>query len=233
MAQVLAGEFLMGATDAGEDAQPQHLVYLDEFYIDVFEVTNSLYDRCVQAGACIQPYKFDSQSRPSYYRDPQYAHYPVINVDWKQAHAFCKWRGARLPTEAEWEKASRGGLEGKAFPWGNDPPSCQKAAVNGANFDGGAACVGDTQQVGSYAPNGYGLYDMAGNVWERVSDYYSETYYSLSPDMNPIGPETSIYRGFRGGSWATNARWLFSAVRGHTYGQVWNSDTGFRCARSP
>jgi formylglycine-generating enzyme required for sulfatase activity len=124
-------------------------------------------------------------------------------------------------------------LEGKAFPWGNDPPSCQKAAVNGANFDGGAACVGDTQQVGSYAPNGYGLYDMAGNVWERVSDYYSETYYSLSPDMNPIGPETSIYRGFRGGSWATNARWLFSAVRGHTYGQVWNSDTGFRCARSP
>ncbi|MBN2551097.1 MAG: SUMF1/EgtB/PvdO family nonheme iron enzyme [Anaerolineales bacterium] len=199
MALIPAGEFWMGSED-DTHSKPVHTVYLDAFYMDIYEVTNALYEQCVQAGVCTPPRYSQSSTRDSYYGNSAYADYPVIYVEWEQARAFCEeWRGARLPTEAEWEKAARGGLEGKLYPWGDEAPVCQKGAQNGANF---SSCTSDdTEPVGSYSANSYGLYDMAGNVWEWVQDWYDQTYYSISPSSNPRGPISGATRVLRGGSW--------------------------------
>jgi len=218
-----------------KDLQPQHKVYLDAFFIDVYEVTNAAYVACVKAGACQPPWDDDSETRRPYYGVAQYDDYPVLNVNWDQAKTYCEWRGARLPTEAEWEKAARGGLEDKAYPWGDEAPDCTRA-----NFGVGQGCVGDTSRVGSYPANGYGLYDMAGNVFEWVLDWYSGTYYIDSPDRNPSGPISGSDKVARGGSWnqagiadppldvvllRTYARFSFSP-------DTWHYIQGFRCARS-
>jgi eukaryotic-like serine/threonine-protein kinase len=254
MALIPAGKFLMGL-DADtalaecqkqlgetcerkwfEDEEPVHQVYLDDYYIDLTEVTNTLYAACVQAGACTPPGDSSSATRSSYYRNPDYDHYPVIWVDWNQARAYCQWRGGDLPTEAQWEKAARGGLEGKLYPWGNEAPVCQKGATNGAKFADHAGCdLTDTEPAGSYAPNGYGLYDMAGNVWEWVLDWYQEDYYgSQTTWSNPIGPTSGDSRVERGGMWANEDVFLLRSAFRH-----WMEPTyrdffiGFRCARSP
>ena len=228
MVLIPAGEFLMGSSQAelelfceqilatGEDEcdtgwfpdeQPQHTVYLDEYLIDKYEVTNVRYQACVEAGVCTEPTDLTSFSRESYYGNPDFAAYPVITVDWFQADAFCAWEGKRLPTEAEWEKAARG-TDARIYPWGDAAPTCD--LVNGVVFVDGDwnACVGDTAAVGSY-PTGaspYGVMDMSGNVWEWVNDWYDGEYYGVSPGSNPTGPEDTGVRVVRGGSWFDNFR---------------------------
>jgi formylglycine-generating enzyme required for sulfatase activity len=222
-----AGEFVMGSPDGegNDDERPQHTVYLDAYYIDKYEVTTARYQACVDAGACDALQESSSATRESYFGNPEYADYPVINVTWYQAEAFCTWEGRRLPTEAEWEKAARG-TDGRTYPWGNEAPDAGLL-----NYDGN---VGDTTPVGSY-PSGaspYGVMDMAGNVWEWVNDWYGEDYYRQSPRDNPPGPATGAYRVLRGGSWYCDDDSVRSACRGLYSPVSWSYSLGFRCVRS-
>ncbi len=223
MVYVPAGPFKMGSTDGEEDERPIHTVTLDAFWIDQTEVTNAMYALCVQAGACNAPVD------TTYYGDGAYANHPVVYVDWYQASNYCAWVGGRLPTEAEWEKAARGGLEGKRYPWGDELPTCQAGARNGAQYRG---CDGLTVAVGTFQPNGYGLYDMAGNVWEWVSDWYDPDYYRNSPASNPTGPISGGGRVLRGGSWFDYVKDIRSAVRHGAIPDYSNDFAGFRCLRS-
>jgi len=236
MSLVPAGSIEMGSNEGAADEQPVHTVILDAFYIDQLEVTNAQYDECLKAGACdptTDTTAFDtSYSRLRYYGNPEYANYPVIYANWYEAQKYCEWRGARLPTEAEWEKAARGGLEGKTYPWGNEAPVCEANAENGAKFDDNDLCNDtDTTAVGSYAPNGYGLYDMAGNLWEWVSDWYDETYYADSPENNPTGPEEGDFPVLRGGSWSNSTIRLRVSDRRFNDPKSGALDIGFRCAK--
>ena len=202
MALVPAGKFSMGNDGKEIDENPVHEIFLDEFYMDVYEVTNEHFAECVDDGICNPPPSSGSFTREAYYGNPEFANYPVIYISWEQAALYCNWRGARLPTEAEWEKAARGGIESAFFPWGDELPICQAGAKNGAKFDDIFDCNDtDTEEVGTYFPNGYGIYDMAGNVWEWVADWYGKIYYYESPDKNPVGPTPGTYRVLRGGSW--------------------------------
>jgi formylglycine-generating enzyme required for sulfatase activity len=187
MVLVPEGTFAMGSDSGQANEQPVHQVYLDAYYIDKYEVTNALYKECVEAGICDRP------TNTTKYNSSQYAQHPVTWVYWDMAKEYCEWRGARLPTEAEWEKAARGTDE-RAYPWEG---GLSKSFANYGNN------VGDTTAVGSY-PQGvspYGAYDMAGNVEEWVSDWYGENYYAISPRSNPTGPESGDYHLLRGGSW--------------------------------
>ncbi len=218
---VPAGDYLMGskAMDAiaYPNEVPQHTVYLDAFWMDVHEVTNAMYAKCVQSGLCLEPIE-----RISQYRDAQFEDFPVV-VPWEQARSYCSWAGRRLPAEAEWEKAGRGDTK-NIYPWG-DLIDCSHA-----NYSG---CAGDPVAVGSYpdAASPYGMLDMAGNVWEWVSDWYSEGYYRESPRKDPGGPETGERHVLRGGAWDSydiNLRTAFrngNAEGSHGFRCLWSENT--------
>lgn len=224
---VPAGMFLMGTEFEREGFVspfefPQHTVFLDAYRIMRTEVTNQQYRQCVQAAACNPPGNED-------YDSTERAQHPVTDVSWYDGETFCRWAGGRLPTEAEWEKAARGD-DRRTYPWGETPPDCTLANFNYCAGDG-VALTGDTVPVGSY-PSGaspYGLYDMAGNVYEWVNDWFDGDYFSVSPDKNPPGPDTGIYRGVRGGSWSSFSH-LRTASRHGSYPVTRNHDIGFRCA---
>lgn len=258
MALIPGGEFQMGS-DADDslaecekfhkdcqryrftDEEPMHTVYLDAFYMDVYEVTNALFAEFLnelgnqEEGGVTWLDAKDEDARihsvgGRWQADAGYEDHPVVEVSWYGARAFCEWRGARLPTEAEWEKAARGGLADAKYPWGNEAPVCEKGAENGAQF---LDCRGGTVAVGSFAANGYGLFDMAGNVWEWVWDWYQSNYYASSPLRNPQGPETGDARVLRGGSWNFSEYVLRAADRGVLFPSNSVSLNGFRCALSP
>lgn len=222
MVYVPAGEFLMGSNksnpQADPDEKPQLTPILDAYWIDRTEVTNAMYTGCVEAGACTPP------MHSSHYALPEYADHPVAGVTWFQAGEYCAWAGRRLPTEAEWEKAARG-TDGRLYPWGNTPPNAKLL-----NF---ADQVGDTAPVGSYPAGAspYGALDMAGNVWEWVSDGYDPGYYTHAPSTNPPGGTSANQRVVRGGAWGVDARAVRAANRFWAFPGR-NDTDGFRCALS-
>jgi formylglycine-generating enzyme required for sulfatase activity len=217
--EIPAGEFSMGFEEGDDDEIPVHTVYLDSYLIEKYEITNSQYDLCVKAGIC-----------PSNGTEkPDLADHPAMNLSWSDAQQFCQWINGRLPTEAEWENAARGKLQGKLYPWGNEEVLCDLGAKNGVQF---GYCAGDTQPVGSFAANGYGLYDMAGNTWEWVADWYGEDFYQVSPAKNPKGPESGKYRVIRGGAWNYTIYGLRVTYRSVSSPESKANFIGFRCAKS-
>lgn len=213
---VPAGTLRMGGLDvfADSDELPYHDVSLKEFWVDETEVTNGMYALCVQAGACLLPRKLSSQQRPSYFDNPEFRDYPVIQVTWSDARDYCAWAGRRLPTEAEWERAARGDDQ-RNYPWGDDQPSSLYA-----NFDN---LVRDTSRVGSYPAGAspFGALDMAGNVWEWVSDYYDPEYYKTAPAADPTGPADTRgrwQRVIRGGSYTDGFADIRLSNRGYELG---------------
>jgi len=222
MGLIAAGTFSMGSESGSSDEKPVHQVTLAAFYMDKYEVTNALYKVCVDAGGCAAPGDKASYTHPNYYGNAQYDNYPVIYVDWNMSKAYCKWRGARLPTEAEWEFAARG-TDGRTYPWGE--------VINSerANYDGPK---GDTSKVGSYesGKSPFGIYDMAGNVWEWTADWYGD--YSSSPSSNPAGPGSGTSRVLRGGAWNNNDNYTRSANRNRDDPANTFNNVGFRCALS-
>ncbi len=192
MRLIPAGEFTMGNNNGNAESRPASAIYVETFYIDKYEVTNEMYDVCASAGLCRMPKKLGSATRPSYYNNPTFSNYPAIYVDWKMAKAYCEWRGARLPTEAEWEKAARGAEDERAYPWGNDFD---------CDFANHSGCVNDTAPVNQYneGQSPYGVYGMSGNVWEWTSSLFS--FYPYSPTDGREDPDASGNRIARGGSW--------------------------------
>jgi formylglycine-generating enzyme required for sulfatase activity len=224
LAYVPAGEFTMGS-EAYPEEMPIHTVYLEAFWIDQTEVTNGMYIKCVITGICQEPLASTSRTHSNYYGNSEFDNYPVAAVKWNMAKAYCEWAGRRLPTETEWEKAARG-IDGRIYPWGNDLPN-----NNLLNYNSN---VGDTTEIRKY-PDGksiYGAYDMAGNVWEWVNDWYAEAYYQNSPFSNPPGPDSGSERVMRGGSWEGLDISVRSVSRGYFNPEKSTSKYGFRCARS-
>ena len=221
MVLIPAGEFQMGSNDDEDDEKPVHTVYLDDFYMDKYEVTNALYKKFIDSTG----YKESSSLYESRFSAPNQ---PVVGVSWDDTKAYAKWAGKRLPSEAEWEKAARGGLVGKKYPWGNT------ITHDDANYSGigGKDRWEYTSLVGSFAPNGYGLYDMAGNVWEWCADWYDSEYYAKSPKSNPIGPSSGTSCVLRGGGWHDNTNSLRVASRfNFPDPTITTQDIGFRCVQ--
>jgi formylglycine-generating enzyme required for sulfatase activity len=215
-----AGPFEMG-DEYHSSGQPIHTVILDAYYIDQYEVTNAQYAACVQTGACQPPGDCRHWGGLTYY-DVDKAYHPVACVNWYDAQAYCEWRGGRLPTEAEWEKAARG-TDGRTYPWGEDSPDCVKAQYGD--------CGEGTIPVGS-KPAGaspYGVQNMAGNVREWVADWYDEDYYARSPVNSPQGPSSGSSKVRRGGDWTTDAAYLRAGARSEGDPSMRSNRVGFRC----
>jgi formylglycine-generating enzyme required for sulfatase activity len=254
LARIPAGDFLMGAADAEEDERPVHRVFVNEFFIGRFAVTGDEYARFVRASGrpapairevplvargdrepafreLAAPYAWDND-QPG----PGHGSHPVVLVSYDDATAYCTWlaetigRGVRLPTEAEWEKAARGGVEGLKYPWGAD------IDVSRANYliDPAAKPQRGTRPAGTYPPNPYGLYDMSGNVWEWVTDWYSGEYYGMGESRDPRGPSSGSLRIVRGGAWVNHdVSMLRCAYRHKVPPDTYAYSVGFRIVCEP
>jgi formylglycine-generating enzyme required for sulfatase activity len=209
----------MGSYEGEENESPIHTVRLDAFWIYQTEVTNAQYAGCVSEGQCDEP-------AGRFYEYWAFRNYPVVNVSWWDAHTYCRWAGGYLPTEAQWERAARGGLAGGVYPWGDRDPVCELGLENGAQYDN---CTGELMEVASFAPNGFGAYDMAGNVVEWTADIFQADYYSVSPDENPTGPAEGTLRVIRGGGWKSEIWLLRVSARGFEFPTSTTESIGFRC----
>ena len=245
MELIPAGEFQMGSTDADadDDEKPVHTVYVDAFYIDRHEVTNAAYKKFVDANPQWQKgniqAKFHDGDYLSNWDGNNYpdgkADYPVTYVSWYAAMAYAAWAEKRLPTEAEWEYAARGGLNGKKYPWGDT------ISPQSANY---YPHVLESTAVGQYAENDYGLFDMAGNVWEWCLDEWKFDFYADSPERNPVSGAPTIRwiqenfesvqsaRVLRSGSWNSKARSVRVASREFYTPTLTSSVFGFRCVKA-
>jgi formylglycine-generating enzyme required for sulfatase activity len=221
MVLIPAGEFLMGAEDGLPDARPMHRTYLSSYWIDQHEVTNERYRACVLSGVCSPPK--DSQA----FEDPRRAQHPVANLTWSQARTFCQWAGRRLPTEAEWEKAARG-TDGRRYPWGNSVEAVKGRLKGGDVKAGGNGIVPVGSQLETASP--YGVFDLVGNVWEWVKDWYAEDFYAIAPSRDPQGPLRGSFRVLRGGDWSESVLELRASYRGWDEMTYWGPTLGFRCA---
>jgi formylglycine-generating enzyme required for sulfatase activity len=236
-----AGSFQMGGIDpnATQVEKPAHQVTMPFFWIDKFDVTNGMYLGCMKVGGCTPPQQVTSKTRTSYFNNPDFNDYPVVQVTWGQANTYCKWAGRHLPTEAEWEYAARGNTI-NTYPWGDQAPDNTRANFNYQ--------VGDTSKVGSYAAGAspFGVLDMAGNVAQWVADFFDPTYYSKGIALNPAGPSARsnfFNRVVRGGSFQDDPTNIRVSLRASVLGP--NPDAqvgtpaylgesspkiGFRCA---
>ena len=253
VARIAAGEFVMGADDGEEDERPLHRAYIDDFAIGICPVTNAEYAQFVRETGHPSPAiralpLMVSDALEADFRELAAAYFwnngtppegrdrhPVTLVGFEDAVAYCAWlasrtgKPVRLPTEAEWERAARGGLEGKRFPWGDTlDAAC-------AHFLPHASVKAErgTALVGSYPANGFELHDMAGNVWEWVSDWYSPHYYERAQYIDPQGPERGLMRIVRGGAWVNaDGRYLRCAYRHKVPPDSYAYSIGFRVAYS-
>ena len=243
MVLIPAGEFQMGSAEAHHNEQPVHTVAIDAFYMDKYEVTNAQYKQFVDANPQWQKDHIDEAFHDGSYlalwNGNDYpsgrANYPVVYVSWYAAVAYAQWVGKRLPTEAEWEYAARGGLSGKKYPWGNDLDSSK------ANYNYNAR---DMTPVATYPPNGYGLYDIAGSVWEWCLDEYNADFYASSPRENPLSGAITVgwimdnfinvktHRVLRSGSWLSYPEALPVSFRSGDAPTNANDVIGLRCVRA-
>jgi len=235
MVYVAAGEFIMGTFDSDASGQnnekPPRKVYLDAYWIDQTPVTNKMFAKFFAETG----YQTEAERAGDVrsWRQPQGLNrnldglwdHPVVYVTYHDAQAYCKWADRRLPTEAEWEKAARG-TDGRTYPWGNEAPNNKVLNFNWQ--------VEGTSPVDSYPAGAspFGAFDMAGNVWEWVADWYDKQYYKQAPVRNPTGPSGGKYRVLRGGSWNYFARFVRAVSRGWDAPTVRLNIRGFRCARS-
>jgi formylglycine-generating enzyme required for sulfatase activity len=224
MAVVPAGEFTMGSATGDDDERPAHQVYVAAFSMDKYQVSVGQYAKFLEATSQAAPPDWSVMNKSRHQTRP------VVNVDWADADAYCKWAGKRLPTEAEWEKAARG-TDGRVYPWGNEYPTRFHANSGNDKWSNHWVVV----PVGSLedGKSPYGIYDMAGNVWEWVSDWYAADYYKTGPSKNPTGPPTGGYKVIRGGSWGSGPDGLRSADRETHLPSFRGFGTGFRCAKTP
>ncbi len=233
MVLIPTGEFEMGSKKGDRDEKPIHTVHLDAYYIDKHEVTVGEYKKFINATG-------HSALPDSVFRCSPTDQHPVVGVSWHDAMAYAKWAGKRLPTEAEWEKAARGGLIGQKYPWGNEIDS------NKANYNKNTKSGTHDEQttpIRKYSANTYGLFDMSGNVAEWCLDAYQKNYYANSPQRNPIAgaenlnqiinnfKDVKTRRVVRGGSWSFNAKSVRVANRMGEKPSLLSSDVGFRCIR--
>lgn len=221
-ARIPSGCFLMGDETGQDNERPVHRVWVDEFDLAVCQATNGDYARFIAATGYRKPLHWDG---------PNFSHpeQPVVAPSWFDAVAYCDWlsratgRCYRLPTEAEWERAARGGLEQKLYPWGNEPP--ESLPDYGLRWKTGPELVGRAER------NGYGLGDIGANVHEWCSDWFSADYYSSSPELNPQGPADGKRRASRGGSWRHYTKVSRCAARSSIPPEFQYADYGFRVAR--
>ncbi len=217
------GGFLMGCDQGAGNEKPVHRVWVDRFAIARTAITNHLYQFFLAETSREAPRGF---SDVRFNRPDQ----PVTSVSWFDAVAYCQWlrertgKAYRLPTEAEWERAARGGLESRLYTWGDDPPQNQPRYQE--------LWLTGPEPAGQREPNGFGLYDISENVHEWCADWFDERYYSISPDRNPQGPGSGTRRSSRGGSWRHQIKITRVAARSSILPEYQYSDYGFRCAMS-
>jgi sulfatase modifying factor 1 len=224
LVRVPEGWFAMGSETGQDNERPVHRVWIAAFELSAYQVTNAEYARFL-AGT--------GKSRPPFFDDPSFnrPEQPVVAVSWFEAVQYCEWlsrvtgRRYRLPSEAEWERAARGGIEGQLFPWGDDPPQSRP--------DYAKRWQKGPEPVGRYAPNAFGLFDICDNVHEWCSDWYQPDYYSVSPERNPQGPATGTRRASRGGSWRHHIKISRCAARSSIPPEFQYADYGFRVACDP
>jgi formylglycine-generating enzyme required for sulfatase activity len=222
LAAIPAGWFTMGCSSGRDDEKPQHRVWVDAFELAVCQVTRAEYARFLAA---------TRHPLPPFWDDPalQDPRQPVVGPSWYDAMAYCQWlstasgRTHRLPTEAEWERAARGGVEGALYPWGNAAPETLP--------DYARRWATGPEAVALYAPNSYGLFNMCDNVHEWCADWYEARYYERSPQRNPRGPEQGSRRSSRGGSWRHHVKVSRCAARSSIPPEFKYADYGFRVAR--
>jgi formylglycine-generating enzyme len=221
MVLIPAGEFTMGKNSPNvTDWQPEHKVSVDAFYMDKCEVTNSqYYEFCTKTNTSLPEFWGSSQFKCSL----EYPDNPVVGVTFYDAMKYAQWAGKRLPTEAEWEYAARGALSDCIYPWGNQIDSTY--ANYGKKYK-------TTLKVGSFKPNGYGLFDMSGNVWEWTMDNYKDDYYANSPNQNPKGPAAGRFKVIRGGSWHSGAMCNQTYYRNGLPPSWIDFGVGFRCVKN-